>query len=195
MNIRMLVAPWALAAMWAGGVVADTPALPPAAPNAPAQSATSPNVPGTSAPVLRVDGNVAVPLALSIDDLARLPAHDITFAPGAARPPAADAAAPRHYTSVLLRDVLAAAKPAERAPRELRRSYVVARARDGYAVVFSWAEIFVSPAGDSVFVVYRRDGVPLDAEEGPVALIAVADTRPVRHVKWLDALQLRAADP
>ena len=195
MKIRVRVAPWALAAMWAGGVVADTPALPPPAPNAPAQNATSPNMPGTSVPVLRVDGNVAAPLALSIDDLARLPAHDITFAPGAARQPAADAVAPRRYTGVLLRDVLAAAKPAEHAPRELRRSYVVARARDGYAVVFSWAEIFLAPGGDSVFVVYRRDGVPLDAEEGPVALVAVADTRPVRHVKGLNMLQLRAADP
>ena len=50
-----------------------------------------------------------------------------------------------------------AAKPVESKPRELRRSYVVASASDGYEVVFSWAELFVSPVGDSVYIVYERN--------------------------------------
>ena len=92
-----------------------------------------------------------------------------------------------------MRDVLSAAKPVENKPRELRKSYVVATASDGYEVVFSWAELFVSPLGDNVFVVYERDGAPLSDDEGRIALIVVSDVRPVRHVKWLKALTLRTA--
>jgi len=69
----------------------------------------------------------------------------------------------------------------------------VAAASDGYEVVFSWAELFVSPVGDSVFVVYERDSAPLPDDEGRIALIVLTDTRPVRHVKWLRSLTLRGA--
>jgi hypothetical protein len=79
--------------------------------------------------------------------------------------------------------VLAAAKPTESRPRELRKSYVVATASDEYEVAFSWVELFVSPVGDSVLVVYERDGAPIPDDEGRIALVAVTDTRPVRHVK------------
>jgi Oxidoreductase molybdopterin binding domain len=195
MKSRMLHALWALAALCAGSAVAEMAASQPAATGATLQNTPLPGMPVAIAPALRIDGNVAVPLALSVDDLARYPARDIEYSPSDGRQPAVGAAAPRRYTGVLLRDLLSAAKPAERAPRELRRSYVVARARDGYAVVFSWAELFLSPGGDGVYVVYRRDGAPLDADEGPVALVAVGDTRPVRHVKGLILLQLRATDP
>jgi len=99
----------------------------------------------------------------------------------------------RHYTGCRLRDVLAAAKPIESKARDLRKSYVVATAGDGYEVVFSWAELFISPTGDNVFVVYERDGAPLGDDEGRIALIVTSDTRPVRHVKWLQALKLRVA--
>ena len=90
--------------------------------------------------------------------------------------------------------MLAAAKPVEIKPRALRRSYVVAQARDGYEAVFSWAELFISPSGDNVFVVYERDGQVLAEDEGPFALVVTVDSRPARHVKWLTALTLRAAD-
>ena len=142
---------------------------------------------------LTVAGNVAQSLSLTVADLKRYPARDIEYAPelGADHKPSAEPA--RRYTGCLLRDVLAAAKPIEHKPRELRRSYVVATASDGYEVVFSWAELFVSPVGDNVFVVYERDGAPLQDDEGRIALIVITDYRPVRHVKWLQTLTLRAA--
>lgn len=140
-----------------------------------------------------VAGNVAQPLTLTVADLKRLPAHAIEYAP----PPGAEhksAGEPvRHYTGCLLRDVLAAAKPVENKPRELRRSYVLASASDGYEVVFSWAELFISAVGDGVFVVYERDGAPLADDEGRIALIVTTDQPPVRHVKWLQTLTLRPA--
>jgi DMSO/TMAO reductase YedYZ molybdopterin-dependent catalytic subunit len=142
---------------------------------------------------LTVAGNVAQSLTLTVADLKRYPARDIEYPPalGVDHKPSVEPA--RRYTGCLLRDVLAAAKPLENKPRELRRSYVVATASDGYEVVFSWGELFVSPVGDSVFVVYERDGAPLQDDEGRIALIVITDHRPVRHVKWLQTLTLRAA--
>jgi DMSO/TMAO reductase YedYZ molybdopterin-dependent catalytic subunit len=139
-----------------------------------------------------VAGNVAQSLSLSVVDLKRYPTHQVDYVSRNTVEEKGTAPA-RHYTGCLLRDVLAAAKPVESKPRELRKSYVVATASDGYEVVFSWAELFVSPMGDSVLVVYERDGAPLPDDEGPIALIVVADMRPVRHVKWLRSLTLRSA--
>ena len=139
-----------------------------------------------------VVGNVAQSLSLTVADLKRYPAHQVDYV--SRNPMEKKTAEPaRHYTGCLLRDVLAAAKPIESNPRELRKSYVVATASDGYEVVFSWAELFVSSVGDSVFVVYERDGAPLADDEGRIALIVLTDTRPVRHVKWLRSLTLRGA--
>ena len=144
---------------------------------------------------LTVAGNVAHPLTLTVDDLRRYPARAIEYSARGGMAPATPVEPPRRYTGCLLRDVLNAAKPTEAAPRDLRRSYVVASASDGYEVVFSWAELYVSPAGEDVFVVYERDGAPLPEDEGRIALIARSDLRPARHVKWLRALTLRVAGP
>jgi len=54
-------------------------------------------------------------------------------------------------------------------------------------------ELFLSPFGHNAFIVYERDGAPLADDEGRIALIVVTDVRPVRHIKWLKALSLRAA--
>jgi DMSO/TMAO reductase YedYZ molybdopterin-dependent catalytic subunit len=142
---------------------------------------------------LSVSGNVAQPLTLSVDDLRRYPAHAVEYSPRNATSPTVSVDPPRHYTGCLLRDVLSAAKPTEAKARDLRKSYVVASASDGYAVVFSWAELFISPVGDNVFVVYERDGAPLPDDEGRIALVVVTDLRPARHVKWLRTLALRTA--
>ena len=88
---------------------------------------------------------------------------------------------------------MSAAKPTETRARDLRKSNVVASASDGYEVVFSWAELFISPVGDNVFVVYERDGAPLADDEGRIALVTPGDRGPARHVKWLRTLVLRTA--
>jgi len=82
--------------------------------------------------LLSVSGNVAQPLALTVDDLKRYPAHAVTYSPPGGMSSSTPSAPARHYTGVVLRDVLNAAKPTEGKPRDLRRSYVVATASDGY---------------------------------------------------------------
>ena len=140
---------------------------------------------------LTVDGAVAQALVLKVADLERLPSRQVEYVPRAGME-GKDPGPVRHYTGTLLLDVLAAAKPVEAKPRDLRRSYVLAAGSDGYEVVFSWAELFVSPTGDNVFVIYKRDGEPIADDEGAIAMVVLTDTRPVRHVKWLQRVTLRA---
>jgi len=149
---------------------------------------------GPGAATLTVKGNVEHELALSIDELKRLPAQRIedvrvvreqgstTTTPEAAR----------RYTGVLLRDVLDRAKLTEKNRFDLRRSVVIATATDGYRAVFSWAELYLSPIGDGALVVYERDGAALADTEGPLALVSLKDTRTgPRHVKWLRSIEVR----
>lgn len=138
---------------------------------------------------LRVTGDVASALELTVDDLKKFPARQVDDARGAEK--GADASG-RRYTGVRLRDILDKAKLVERQPRGPRRSIVVVTARDGYKAVFSWAELYLSPIGHGVFVVYERNGAPLSAGEGRLALISLKDNSPgPRHVKWLQANDVR----
>jgi DMSO/TMAO reductase YedYZ molybdopterin-dependent catalytic subunit len=146
------------------------------------------------ATALVVDGNVEKRLSLTLVDLRRLPVQQVEDVRQVriAGAPAADGGATRRYSGVLLRDVIAAAKPVERERHDLRRSIVVATATDGYRTVFSWGELFLSPIGDGAMVVFERDGAPLAANEGPFAIVSLKDTQPgPRHVKWLERLELR----
>lgn len=98
----------------------------------------------------------------------------------------------RRYTGTLLRDVLSATKPLETDHHALRQSYLIAKGTDGYFAVFTWAELHISPIGEGVFIVYERDGDPLTADEGAIALISSRDTRPgPRYVKWLSSASFR----
>jgi len=93
---------------------------------------------------------------------------------------------------VSLRALLEQATLAERDRLDWRKSVVIAIARDGYRVVFSWPEVFNTEAGGQVMLVYERDGAPLGSGEGPIALSAPGDIRTgPRHVKWLERIEVR----
>ena len=150
-----------------------------------------------SASKVAVGGNVANPAVYSVEDLMRLPVQQLEdvrqIRVGGATTGGGEQV--RRYRGVLLRDVLTAAKPVEKERHELRQSIVVATATDGYKAVFSWAELFLSPVGDGALVIFERDGAPLPANEGPLALVSLRDAQPgPRHVKWL-AQNRTAADP
>jgi DMSO/TMAO reductase YedYZ molybdopterin-dependent catalytic subunit len=151
------------------------------------------------APAIRlvVAGSVESKQVLGLSDLRALPVRRVEdqrqVRLGGSVP--AEPAAVRSYTGVLLRDIVAAAKPTEDGRHELRRSVVVVTASDGYRVVFSWAELFLSPIGDGAIVVFERDGTPLAANEGPLAVVSLRDIQPgPRHVKWLEKIELRRID-
>ena len=96
---------------------------------------------------------------------------------------------------IRLRDLLEEAKLATQDHDSLRKTIVIARAVDGYKAVFSWSELFNSLAGESVLVLYERDGNPLAKNEGPIALISAKDLRTwPRHVRWLKEVEIRLVD-
>jgi hypothetical protein len=90
--------------------------------------------------------------------------------------------------------VIASAPAYERQGRAQRWLTFEAVATDGYRAMFSWGELFNTDAAEHVLVIRARDGKPLDAAEGPLALRALADTRPgPRHVRNLCAIVARTA--
>jgi DMSO/TMAO reductase YedYZ molybdopterin-dependent catalytic subunit len=138
---------------------------------------------------VRVTGNVAQALSLGVDDLRQLPQQRVEDARGGEK----GGRAMRRYVGARLRDVLDRARLVETQPRGLRKSVVVVTASDGYRVVFSWAEIYLSPIGDGVLLVYEQDGAPLPQSDGPIALVSLKDTSPgPRHVKWLQSVEVRS---
>lgn len=153
--------------------------------------------PGAVTTTLTLKGSVEREVTFSIEELRRLPVQRIDDRRSVreASGVASSTETARHYVGCLLRDVLERAKPVERKRMDFRRSIVIATASDGYRVVFSWAELYLSPMGDGVLVVYERDGAPLDDSEGLIALVSLKDTRPgPRHVKWLQSIELRTLE-
>lgn len=63
----------------------------------------------------------------------------------------------------------------------LRKALVVS-ARDGYQTVFSMAELFEAFGGGQVFLVWKKAGQPMDAQEGPFRILATEDKKPSRCV-------------
>jgi hypothetical protein len=85
------------------------------------------------------------------------------------------------YGGVLLRDVLARSMQGEAQRRAVRAATVEAIATDGYRAAFSWGELFNTTGGDHVIVITAQDGVPLSAEQGPLALRALAGRHTLNH--------------
>ncbi len=126
-----------------------------------------------------VAGEVKSALALGVDDLRALARKRGTVEKNG-------------YTGARLVDLLEEADVRRDARQALRRTYVVAIASDGYVAVFSWGELFNTPIGAGVLVVFARDGEPLRDGEGRISLVSLADERPgVRHVKWLSRIEVK----
>lgn len=88
---------------------------------------------------------------------------------------------------VMLKDILEKATIDQQGHQD-RNFYIVARASDNYKATFSWAELFNSPTGEQVYVLFEQDGRPLK-EKGEMILVSLSDTKTgPRHVKWLKSI-------
>ena len=140
---------------------------------------------------LTLSGSVQTPMVLSLADLEGFPPQqigelDVVCQSGANR------GKKENLRGVLLKDILDRAGLAAESPRDFRRMAIIARATDDYQVLFSWAEIFNSPAGEGIIVYFRKNGLPLGNEEGRIALISTRDTLTgPRNVKWLNEIEVR----
>ncbi|KDR28954.1 molybdopterin-binding protein [Caballeronia zhejiangensis] len=69
---------------------------------------------------------------------------------------------------------------------DFKRTVFLAHAHDGYAVTFSWHELFNTPIGAQVIVAYECEDRELGIEDGLPVLVSGADTvRAPRHLKRL----------
>lgn len=71
--------------------------------------------------------------------------------------------------------------------------YLLVTARDGYRAVYSLAELDPSLSDRRVLLVDRCSGKPLDADDGPLRLIAPSDARPARWVRQVKSLTVVTA--
>jgi DMSO/TMAO reductase YedYZ molybdopterin-dependent catalytic subunit len=140
--------------------------------------------PEPAAVVLAVSGDVPSPLHLSAADLAKMPRQTVSVRQ--------EDGTQVRYEGVPLREVLARAG----APlgKQLRgkalASYVLAKARDGYQVVFGLAEVDASFANETILVADKRDGEPLSGDQGPLRLVCAGDKAGARSVRMLEALEI-----
>lgn len=134
--------------------------------------------------VLVVAGDVSTPLQLKADELSKMHRETVSVAE--------EDGTTVQYEGVTLRDVLLRAG----APlgKDLRgkalASYVVAKARDGYQVVFGLAEVDASFANETILIADKRDGKPLFGYQGPFRLVCPSDKAGARSVRMLETLEL-----
>lgn len=64
------------------------------------------------------------------------------------------------------------------------------RARDGYAVLFSLAEIDATLGNSGAIVANTCNGQALDDKNGPFRLIVPGEQRPARAMRQLDSIEL-----
>jgi len=99
---------------------------------------------------------------------------------------------PRTISGVLLRDLLDEARIWLDEHEGPNLTYVVATGKDGYKALFSWHELFNSPAGEGVIVALTKDGAPLGMDEGRLCLVSTRDERPgPRRIRYLSSVEVR----
>jgi hypothetical protein len=69
-------------------------------------------------------------------------------------------------------------------------SYVIAKAHDGYQVVFSLGELDTAFGNASILVADRRDGKPLFGYQGPFRIVCPNDKAGARSVRMLETLEV-----
>lgn len=133
---------------------------------------------------LAVQGDVASPLSLTSEDLAKMPRATVSV-PG----PGGNQIA---YEGVPLREILqkAGAPFGGKLRGKALTTYVLATARDGYQVAFTLGELDPQFGNQTILVADRRDGKPLAEKQGPFRLVCPNDHEGARSVRMLETLHV-----
>ncbi len=133
---------------------------------------------------LSISGDIPAPLVLKADDLAKMPRETVII-------PDQDGTK-IEYEGVLLREILKRAGAP--AGKELRgkalTGYVVAKARDGYQVIFTLGEVDPAFANEPILVADKRNGKALFEYQGPFRLVCGNDKAGARSVRMLESLEV-----
>ena len=133
---------------------------------------------------LVVSGDVAKPITLGAEDLAAMPREKVSI-------PDQDGTQVE-YEGVTLREILQrAGTPLGNQLRgKALTTYVLAKAHDGYQVVFALGEIDASFGNGKILVVDKRDGKALFGYQGPLRLVCPDDKAGARSVRMLETLEV-----
>jgi hypothetical protein len=133
--------------------------------------------------LLRVEGAVKTTLALTAEDLAKMPRTTAPFERDGET---------AIYEGVLLYDILMKAGfPSGRdMTGKPMASYILATSRDGYQVVSAIPEIDPAFAGAKVVVADKRVDGPLPAVQKPLQMIAPQDKMHARSVYSLSKIEV-----
>lgn len=139
---------------------------------------------------LRISGPGVTTTEISAADLAALPrlALDVQNSHNGQA---------EHYEGVRMSDLLAKAGAplGDKLRGRAMGTYVRAVASDGYAVVYSLAEVDPAFHDNQIIVADRMNGKPLDSKEGPFKAVAPGDKRPARWIRMLVELKVENANP
>ncbi len=125
-------------------------------------------------------------IELTAADLAALPHAKVTVTNAKTK-------ASEIYSGVELMALLAKVGVAEKPEGKDLLLYVIAQGSDGYKVVYSLAEVSPGTHDATVIVADSKGGKSLEGE-GPFLLAGGRETRRVRWVKNLSAIQVRSAE-
>jgi DMSO/TMAO reductase YedYZ molybdopterin-dependent catalytic subunit len=134
--------------------------------------------------VLAVQGDIAMPLSLTADDLAKMPRETASV-------PAPDGSK-IVYEGVTLRAVLekAGAPFGKKLRGKVLTTYVLAKAMDGYQVIFTLGELDPDFGNETILLADKRDGKPLPDKQGPFRLVCPSDHEGARSVRMLETLEV-----
>jgi hypothetical protein len=136
------------------------------------------------AAVLAVQGDIASPLSLTADDLAKMPRQTVSV-------PAPDGTKIVYEGVTLLAVLQKAGAPFGKQLRgKVLSSYVLAKAMDGYQVVFTLGELDPDFGNETILVADKRDGKPMGEKQGPFRLVCPNDHEGARSVRMLQTLEI-----
>lgn len=140
---------------------------------------------------ISISGAVENKLTLNVTDLRKFPPHQIGEVPVICQS-GANKGKLENLKGVQLKDILEKAAIITKSNNDVKKMVIIATASDGYKVVFSWSEVFNSPVGEGVIVFFEKNSMPLGDDEGRIAMVSTKDIRTgPRHVKWLEAIEVR----
>jgi DMSO/TMAO reductase YedYZ molybdopterin-dependent catalytic subunit len=136
-----------------------------------------------SQPTVQVTGAVKQALALSADDLAKMPRASVKTTSGGME---------TVYEGVWLHEVLKKAGVPQGG--ELRgnalSSYVIAEAQDGYQVVFSLGELDPAFIDNEILLADTANGKPLFGAQGRFRLVVPKDKPGARSIRMLTKIEV-----
>jgi DMSO/TMAO reductase YedYZ molybdopterin-dependent catalytic subunit len=138
---------------------------------------------GQAPAAFTISGDVAKPVTITAEDIASMPREKVTVP---------DANGTKiEYEGVTLKEVLKRAGVLGNPLRgKALTTYLLAKAQDGYQIVFSLGEVDAEFGDEQILVTDKRDGKPLDAKTGPLRILVPRDHAGARSVRMLTAIEV-----